>query len=107
MTQTRPGYFSEKVRNESFGLSLDTAKILAERIYAALLTYGDLSADQICQKINYSRVYVVHARLNDLMDDDLVVDTQKTVINTDTHKPNTLWHAVPREKIIQLQRTLL
>ena len=93
-TKTRMRYNSEKVRNESYGLSVDGAKTMCERIYAALRKYGDMTAEEIGSKIN-KPVHVIHARLNELMEDELVIDTEKTKINEETNRPNTLWHALP------------
>jgi len=93
----RAGYHSELVRNESFGLSIDKAKTLCEKIYAVLLKHGGMTADEISKAIGNPRVYVIHARLNELMKEGLVIDTKETKINPETKKKNTIWKAVPLE----------
>lgn len=93
----RPGYNSEKNRNESFGLSLDNAKTLAEKIYAALLNLGPMTAEQIGRIVRNPRVYVIHARLNELMKEGLVRDSECKRINSETGMPNTVWEAIVNE----------
>lgn len=94
--RARTGFYSEVTRDNAFALSMDTHQPQKLRIYALLSRYGTLTRHQIAKLLKMP-LHTVCARVNELMKDELVIDTQKEEMNEETSTPNNLVKAVVKE----------
>lgn len=94
--KARTGYYSEVTRDNAFALSMDTHQPNRLRVYALLIFGGAATRHTIGEKLGLP-LHVVCARVNELMKAGLATDTEASVMNTDTKKPNNLVKAVVHE----------
>ncbi len=94
--KARAGYYSEVTRDNAFALSMDSHQPQKLRIYALLSRYGKFTRHQI-SKLLKMPLHTVCARVNGLMKDGLVIDTQEEEMNIQTNTPNNLVKAVVKQ----------
>ncbi|HMQ79190.1 MAG TPA: helix-turn-helix domain-containing protein [Ignavibacteria bacterium] len=94
--RVRTGFYSEVTRDNAFGLSMDSHQPQKLRVYAALIHSGKLTRHQLADKLSIP-LHTICARVKALMDDGLVIDTEKTIMNSVTNTPNNLVEAVVKE----------
>lgn len=97
--RARTGFYSEVTRDNAFALSMDSHQPQKLRVYAALLHSGKLTRHQLKDKLNLP-LHVICARVKSLMNDELVIDTEETILNEETNTPNNLVKAVVKPKTL-------
>ncbi len=91
--RVRTGYYSEVSRDNAFGITRDTHEPQMRRIYALLFRYGKLTRHQIAKLLDMP-LHTVCARVNELMKEEMVIDTDEELFNEETQTPNNLVQAV-------------
>ncbi|KXK47987.1 MAG: hypothetical protein UZ05_CHB002002157 [Chlorobi bacterium OLB5] len=97
--RARTGFYSEVTRDNAFALSMDSHQPQKLRVYALLIQHNALTRHEISAKLNIP-LHTVCARVKSLMDDELIIDLNKTVHNSETDKPNNLVKAVVKSKTL-------
>ena len=95
--RARTGFYSAVTRDNAFKLSMDTHQPQKLRVYALLIKVGKLTRHQLSDKLSIP-LHIICARVKDLMNDELVIDTEETAMNTVTNTPNNLVKAVVHNK---------
>lgn len=87
----RTGYFSEVNRDNAFQVTKDMHEPQLKRVYAALLTFKDGEATrwQLSEATGIP-IHLICARVKELMDNDAVIDTEKSIVNEETKVKNTI-----------------
>ena len=91
MAQARNGFYSEKVKRESYLATISDPDYIhgQHRKITDILKDGPLSRAQISEKTKIA-LHIVCARVNELMKSDFLIQTQKKTMNNSTNKNNSV-----------------